>query len=107
MACRATLMSVTVTEGMYQVQFSDGSGINGTREDILAYMSELYDNPDMAKRAALGKAYAQDPNFLQINAIQGKAIVLDPEHTNSIRIDPNDSGTGMLAFMRKGNDSIA
>jgi hypothetical protein len=100
MSCKATLHSVSLEGGFYTITFSNGSGINGTREDILAWMAELYDNPEMAKRAALGKAFAQDPNFLQISSVQGKAVVLDPSHVNSIRIDANDSGTGMISPMR-------
>ena len=101
MACRATLNSITKEGDYYQVAFSDGSGINGTREDVLAYMADLYDNVEMAKRAALGKAFAQDPDFVQINSIQGKAVILDPSHVNSIRIDPSDQGTGMLAVAER------
>jgi len=106
MACRATLTRIDKTPGMdqYLVQFSDGSGLNGTREDILAFMGQLYDNPDMAKAAALGKAYAQDPNFIQINSVLGKAVVLDANHNNSIRIDPNDTGTGLASLTRTGRD---
>lgn len=106
MACRATLTRIDKTPGMdqYLVQFSDGSGINGTREDILAFMGQLYDNVDMAKAAALGKAYAQDVNFIQISSVLGKAVVLDAEHTNSIRVDPTNTETGIASMTRKGQD---
>lgn len=103
MAARATMTFLgEVSPGNWQVRYDDGSVIGGTHDDLLAWMSDLYDDVDFAKRAALGKAYAQDPTLRNASQVLGRAVVLDPSHPNPVRVEAGQGGTGVESRVRNG-----
>jgi hypothetical protein len=96
MPSRATISKITHSGGLVHVVCDDGNGISGTLDDIRNFVSEWDSTFNSALAAALGQAFAQDPNLINVNSVLGKAVVLNAMSNNPVSIDPN-GGTGVTA----------
>jgi hypothetical protein len=63
-------------------------------EDLLNFVSEWDSTQNSALAAALGQAFAQDPDLRNVNSVLGKAVVLNAMSNNPVTIDPS-GGTGV------------
>ena len=102
MASRATITGRVKSGGLVHINFDDGSQLSDTLEGLKVYVRELDTNIENAKRAAIGRALAQDENLDNISSVQGKAVIFDLTQPNPIRIDPNATGTFVAQADQRG-----